>query len=70
MSLYWTHPTSQILHRTTFGSAMFLCGRAFGTIIGAFPLLERKPILFVPNVLQGAASSDETRWLPESEKAK
>ena len=27
---FWAHPTSQILHRTTLGSAMFLCGRLFG----------------------------------------
>ena len=38
MPLYWAHPTSQILHRTTFGSAMFLCGRAFGDHYRRIPI--------------------------------
>ena len=38
MPLYWAHPTSQILHRTTFGSAMFLCGRAFGDHCRRIPI--------------------------------
>ena len=36
--LYWAHPTSQILHRTTLGSAMFLCGRAFGDHYRRIPI--------------------------------
>ena len=38
MPLYWAHPTSQILHRTTFGFAMFLCGRAFGDHYRRIPI--------------------------------
>ena len=38
MPLYWAHPTSQILHRTTLGSAMFLCGRAFGDHYRRIPI--------------------------------
>ena len=36
--LFWAHPTSQILHRTTLGSAMFLCGRPFGDHYRRVPL--------------------------------
>ena len=38
MPLFWAHPTSQILHRTTLGSAMFLCGRAFGDHYRRIPI--------------------------------
>ncbi|CAE7837218.1 pol [Symbiodinium sp. CCMP2592] len=35
---FWAHPTSQVLHRTTLGSAMFLCGRAFGDHYRRIPM--------------------------------
>ncbi|CAE7196356.1 unnamed protein product [Symbiodinium sp. CCMP2592] len=35
---FWAHPTSQVLHRTTLGSAMFLCGRAFGDDYRRIPM--------------------------------
>ena len=35
---FWAHPTSQILHRTTLGSAMFLCGRPFGDHYRRIPI--------------------------------
>ena len=38
MPLFWAHPTSQILHRTTLGSAMFLCGRVFGDHYRRIPI--------------------------------
>ena len=37
---YWAHPTSQVLHRTTLGSAMFLCGRAFGDHYRRVPMVR------------------------------
>ena len=36
--LFWAHPTSQILRRTTLGSAMFLCGRPCGDHYRRVPL--------------------------------
>ena len=38
MPLFWAHPTSQILHRTTLGSAVFLCGRSFGEHYRRIPI--------------------------------
>ena len=38
--LYWAHPTSQVLHRTTLGSALFLCGRAFGEHYHRVPMVR------------------------------
>ncbi|CAE7198920.1 ANKRD50 [Symbiodinium sp. CCMP2592] len=35
---FWAHPTSQVLRRTTLGSAMFLCGRAFGDHYRRIPM--------------------------------
>ncbi|CAE7668743.1 ANKRD50 [Symbiodinium sp. CCMP2592] len=35
---FWAHPTSQVLHRTTLGSAMFLCGRAVGDHYRRIPM--------------------------------
>ncbi|CAE7763100.1 unnamed protein product [Symbiodinium sp. CCMP2592] len=35
---FWADPTSQVLHRTTLGSAMFLCGRAFGDHYRRIPM--------------------------------
>ena len=37
---YWAHPTSQVLHRTTLGSALFLCGRAFGDHYRRVPMVR------------------------------
>ena len=38
MPVYWAHPSSQILHRTNFGSALFMCGRAFGDHYRRIPM--------------------------------
>ncbi|CAE7540441.1 unnamed protein product [Symbiodinium sp. CCMP2592] len=52
---FWAHPTSQVLHRTTLGSAMFLCvAELLAIIIGAFLWLGRKRTRNVPSVSHGA----------------
>ena len=59
MPLFWAHPTSQILHRTTLGSAMFLCGRVLVITIGVYPSLELRLILIARSVSLQVVLSDD-----------